>query len=90
MGSQRFVDQIFAHGGSAFDLLRVHREFADLRLLLDVRFRELHMQDLCVCVAVPVIEDVDVAIRCLEAIGIRNVSAIINEEAFAPGLAIVV
>ena len=48
------------------------------------------MQDLGIRVAVPVIEDVDVPIRRLETVGIGHGGAIINEQAFAPGLAVVI
>ena len=60
-----------------------------LRLRGDVLFLELREQDLGVGVAVPVVEDVDGAVGGLEAVGIRDQGAIVEEQALAPGLAVI-
>ena len=62
-GLQRFVDE--ATG--------------DLGLLGDVFFGELGQQDLGVGVSVPIVEDVDLTIRGLEAVGIGDRGAVVEQ-----------
>lgn len=67
----------------------VHERTRDLGLLGDVLFRELREQDLGVGVTIPVVEDMDRAVRSLEAVGVRDRGAVVEQQTRAPGLAVV-
>ena len=73
-------------------LVRPHEQLRVLRHDLareHVLLAEFCHQDLCVRVPVPVIEDVNQAVRCLEAIGIRHRVALIQQQTAFPRLAFV-
>ena len=67
----------------------VHERARDLGLLGDVLFRELREQNLGIGMAIPVVEDVDRAVRCLEAVGVGDRGAVVEQEARAPGLTVI-
>jgi len=48
------------------------------------------VQNLCIGVSIPIIEEVNAAIGGLKSIGIRDLRAVVDEQSFAPGLTIVV